>query len=67
MSLEGSSSLSKAEELLKRVEDVRQRLEGTPDEDADTAIELLEQLAELTKDVQAELERARREADAAGS
>jgi hypothetical protein len=48
--------------LLRRVEDVRAKLEATAPEDSDTAIELLEELAELTRDVQAELERARREA-----
>jgi hypothetical protein len=51
----------RAEELLRRVEDVRVRLEAT--EDSEQAIELLEELQQLAREVQAELERARREAD----
>ncbi|HKS79116.1 MAG TPA: hypothetical protein VJQ07_09640 [Gaiellaceae bacterium] len=60
-------SLTRAEELLKRVEDVRAELEqiSTTDEGSpDRAIELLGQLSELAKAVEEELTRAQREADA---
>ena len=60
-------SLEKTEQLLARLESARTRLEST--EDPDTAIEVLQELAELAKEVEAELQRARRaaEADAAGA
>jgi len=54
--------LERAEELLRRVEDVRARLEAATD--SAQAIELLEELQQLAREVQAELERAKREADA---
>ena len=60
-------SLTRAEELLKRVEDVRAELEqiSTTDEGSpDRAIELLGQLSELAKAVEEELTRAQREAEA---
>jgi hypothetical protein len=59
-------SLSKAEDLLARLESARTQLEET--EDPERAIEILQELAELAKEVEAELQRARRaaEADAAG-
>ena len=60
-------SLTRAEELLARVEAVRAELErlaegegGSPER----AIELLGQLSELAKAVEEELTRAQREADA---
>ena len=59
-------SLTRAEELLARVESVRAELEqlsegegGSPER----AIELLGELSELAKSVEEELERARREAE----
>jgi hypothetical protein len=60
-------SLNKAEDLLARLEAARGRLEAT--EDPDAAIELLQELSDLAREVEAELQRARRaaEADAAGS
>jgi exonuclease VII small subunit len=60
-------SLNKAEDLLARLEAARARLEST--DDPDRAIEVLQELAELAKEVEAELQRARRaaEADAAGA
>ena len=60
-------SLNKAEDLLARLEAARARLEST--EDPDRAIEVLQELAELAKEVEAELQRARRaaETDAAGA
>lgn len=60
-------SLTRAEQLLKRVEDVRAELEqisATDEGSPDRAIELLGQLSELAKAVEEELTRAQREADA---
>jgi exonuclease VII small subunit len=54
-------SLGRAEELLARLEAARERLEAT--DDPDQAIEILQELAELAKDVEAELQRARRAAE----
>lgn len=50
------------QELLDRLEAARTELEGT--EDAERAVEILQDLAQLAKDVQVEVERARRESDA---
>jgi len=57
--------LTKAEELLARLESARARLEAS--EDPDQAIEVLQELAGLTREIEVELQRARRasEADAA--
>ncbi|HEY3184162.1 MAG TPA: hypothetical protein VGJ77_15080 [Gaiellaceae bacterium] len=65
--MSADESLDKAEDLLARLESARARLEAT--EDPDLAIEILQELAELAKEVEAELQRARRaaEADAAGA
>ena len=60
-------SLTRAEELLKRVEDVRDELEKiseTEQGSPERAIELLGELSELAKAVEEELTRAQREADA---
>ncbi|HKG11249.1 MAG TPA: hypothetical protein VKB07_11815 [Gaiellaceae bacterium] len=57
-------SLKRAEELLEKLEAARARLEATDDPDA--AIEVLSELAELAREVETELTRAKREADAAG-
>jgi hypothetical protein len=57
-------SLARAEQLLERLEATRVRLERT--EDKETAIELLGELAQMARDVQAELERAQRDSDAGG-
>jgi exonuclease VII small subunit len=54
-------SLSNAENLLARLESARARLEDTQDPDA--AIEILQELAELAKEVEAELQRAKRAAE----
>ena len=59
-------SLRRAEELLQRLETTRGRLEALArEDDAEGAIEALTELAGIAKDVEAELERVRREADAA--
>jgi len=60
-------SLTRAEELLKRVEAVRVELEKvseTEDGSPERAIELLGELSELAKAVEEELTRAQREAEA---
>jgi exonuclease VII small subunit len=54
-------SLSHAEDLLARLESARARLEDT--QDPDQAIEILQELAELAKEVEAELQRAKRAAE----
>jgi uncharacterized coiled-coil DUF342 family protein len=56
-------SLQRAEELLKRLEDARARLEQTDDPNA--AVEVLQELSQIAKDVESEIQRARREADSA--
>ena len=50
------------EELLGRLEAARIELEQT--DDPERAVAVLQELAELAKEVQAEVERARREPDA---
>jgi hypothetical protein len=55
-------SLRRAEDLLEQLEKARARLERTKDPEA--AIEVLSELAEIAKQVEAELARARREAGA---
>jgi hypothetical protein len=53
-------SLQRAEVLLQRLEQTRQELEST--QDPDRAIEILSELAEIAKEVEAELARAKKEA-----
>jgi hypothetical protein len=53
-------ALNRAEELLDRLERTRERLEGTQDPEA--AIDILGELAEIARQVETELEQARREA-----
>ena len=65
--MSADESLSKAEELLSRLESVRaelERLSAGDEESPDRAIELLGELAELAKAVEDELERAQRAAGA---
>jgi len=50
---------ARLEQLLKRLEEARARLEVT--DDPEQAVEVLRELAEVAKEVQAEVERARRE------
>jgi hypothetical protein len=54
-------SLNNAEHLLARLEAARVRLEET--QDPDQAIEILQELAELAKEVEGELQRAKRAAE----
>jgi hypothetical protein len=61
-------SLGRAEELLGELEATRAELEQLSEsEDVDGAIDALARLAELAKQVEAELQRARRESDAPGA
>jgi hypothetical protein len=55
-------SLKRAEDLLTRLENARTRLETT--EDPDAAIEILSELAEIAKEVEAALTEAQRQANA---
>lgn len=50
------------QELLEKVEAARAELEGT--DDPERAVQALQELSDLAKEVQAEVERARRDADA---
>ena len=59
---EAEASLARVEQLLERLEAARARLESTADPEA--AIETLGELQEIAKEVEAELTRARRAADA---
>jgi len=54
-------SLGKAEDLLARLESARVKLDQT--QDPDEAIEILQELAELAKEVEGELQRAKRAAE----
>ena len=60
--MNGEDALGRAEELLEKLERARAQLEQTQDPEA--AIEILSELAEIAKEVEAELARARREAGA---
>ena len=59
--MNADESLNNAENLLARLEAARARLDET--QDPDLAIEILQELAELAKDVEAELQRAKRAAE----
>lgn len=59
---EAEEALTRAETLLAKVDDLRERLEAT--EDAEAALGLLEELVEVARELQGEIERAKREADA---
>jgi hypothetical protein len=67
MSGGSDDALTRAEQLLARVEDVRKELEQIGEGDggsSERAIELLGELSELAKAVEDELTRAQREAEA---
>ena len=59
---EAEESLTRAEELLEKLESARARLEAATD--PDQAIEILSELSEIAKDVEVELSKAKRETDA---
>ena len=58
--MSAEESLKRAEELLGRLEQTRERLEAADDPDA--AIDILAELSEIAKQVEAQLEQARRDA-----
>lgn len=60
--MSAEDSLRHAEALMERLEQTRAKLEATTDPDA--AIEVLSELAQIAKDVEAALSQAKREADA---
>lgn len=62
MSAGESDAVARLQELLEKVEAARVELESA--DDPERAVEILQELADLAKEVQAEVERARREADA---
>ncbi len=55
-------AVARLQDLLEKVEAARAELERT--EDPERAVQVLQELADLAKEVQAEVESARREADA---
>ena len=59
---EAADPLDRASELLDQLEQKRAQLEQT--EDPDAAVDLLGEITRLAKEAHAEIERARREADA---
>jgi len=61
MSDAAEERLRSAEELLDRLERTRARLEETTD--PDEAIEVLTELSEIAKEVEAQLQQAKREAE----
>ena len=65
--MSADESLGRAEDLLARLEAARERLEATSD--PDQAIEVLQELSDLARQIEVELQAARRaaEADAADS
>ena len=60
--MSAEEALARASSLLAQVEALRERLDGT--EDPEQAIEILQELSELAKQVDAEIETARRAAEA---
>lgn len=59
--MSAEESLRRAEELLGRLEASRARLEAT--EDPEAAIDVLGELAELAREIENEIQRAKREAE----
>ncbi len=69
MSTPVDDALARAEELLGAMNAKREELErlaGADDVDGDAAMELISELAELARQIEAELTRARTLADAVG-
>jgi hypothetical protein len=62
VSTDQPDAVARLQELLEKVEAARVELETA--EDPERAVQILQELADLAKEVQAEVERARREADA---
>jgi hypothetical protein len=62
--MNAEDSLRRAEELLDRLEKARAELERlSAGDDSEAAIEVLTELAEIAKQVEAELAKARRDAE----
>ena len=62
--MSAEDSLARAEELLARLEKTRAELERLSQaDDADKALDLLAELSELSKAIEEELQRAKREAE----
>ena len=65
MSGSADEALARAEELLERLKATRDELERlAAAEDSESAVEVLTELADLAKEVEAELAKARARADA---
>ena len=63
--MSAEESLARAEELLARLEKARAELERLSEaDDAEKALDVLGELAELSRAIEGELQRAKREADA---
>ena len=63
--MSADDSLARAEELLARLEKTRAELEQlSQTDDAERALDVLTELAELSKAIEEELQRAKREAEA---
>ena len=63
--MSAEESLQRAEELLAQLDATRAELEALDeDDDPDKAIDILARLSEIAKEVEAELARAKREAEA---
>ena len=60
--MNAEDSLGRAEDLLKQLEAAREQLEAT--DDPNQAIEVLQELADLAKQIEAELHAARQAAEA---
>jgi hypothetical protein len=60
--LSAEESLQRAEQLLERLDEARARLETTQDPEA--ALQILGELSEIAKEVEAEIQRAKRDAEA---
>ena len=63
--MSADESLARAEELLEQLEATRAELERLSEsEDADKALDILTELADLSRKVEEELQRAKRDAEA---
>jgi hypothetical protein len=60
--LSAEESLQRAEQLLERLDEARARLETTQDPEA--ALQILGELSEIAKEVEAEIQRGKRDAEA---
>jgi predicted ribosome quality control (RQC) complex YloA/Tae2 family protein len=63
VSAQEPESVARLQELLERLEKARTQLEAT-EEDPEQAVDVLQSLADLAKEIQAEIDLARREGPA---